>query len=243
MTNPYEILGIKSDANKAEIDAAYNRLTAEYRNSGSSDKIQELTTAYNQAVSQYNDNIILGNSISENINPYYAPAENSDANIHKASDKSLVNNCCSSENNTDGKQSEYQNSGNFYTNDPNDVFGSVKRLIELERYTEAENLLNSVNYKDTAKWHYLYGKMCLGSGWMNQAAVHFQRAFFLDSSNEEYKSAYTDIFAMKKGITSSHKINIDPKAALITGVSACAIVGCSTVYVIGTCACCADMFP
>ena len=59
MTNPYEILGVKSDAGKSEIDAAYNRLITEYKNSGSSDKIQELTTAYNQAVNQYNDSIDL----------------------------------------------------------------------------------------------------------------------------------------------------------------------------------------
>ena len=44
MTNPYEILGVKSDAGKSEIDAAYNRLITEYKNTGSSDKIQELTT-------------------------------------------------------------------------------------------------------------------------------------------------------------------------------------------------------
>lgn len=108
MTNPYEILGVKSDAGKSEIDAAYNRLITEYKNSGSSDKIQELTTAYNQAVNQYNESIVLGNTVSQTINPYYAPSDSVNINVHKVSDKS--NNYCSSENNTDDKKSECQNS-------------------------------------------------------------------------------------------------------------------------------------
>ena len=33
MTNPYEILGVNPDAGKSEIDATYNRLITEYKNS------------------------------------------------------------------------------------------------------------------------------------------------------------------------------------------------------------------
>lgn len=235
MTNPYEILGIKSDASKAEIDAAYNRLITEYKSSGHSDsvskeisnyKIQELTTAYNQVINQHNDNTVLGNTVSEIINPYYAPSNTANTNLHnKALDipKSLTNNCCSDEDNTDDEKSEKQNSENVYTNDPNDVFGSVIQFIELERYTEAENLLNSINYKDTAKWHYLYGKMCLGRGWMNQAAVHFQRAYVLEPSNDRYRQESLQINKMK---LNSSKI---PKAVIAGGAAICALRICGYV--------------
>lgn len=217
MTNPYEILGVKSDAGKSEIDAAYNRLITEYKNSGSSDKIQELTTAYNQAVNQYNESIVLGNTVSQTINPYYAPSDSVNINVHKVSDKS--NNYCSSENNTDDKKSECQNSENVnvYTND---VFGSVRQFIDMERYIEAENLLNSINYKDTALWHYLYGKMCYGRGWMNQAAIHFQRAYTLEPSNQQYREENMRINNMK---LNSSKV---PKAVIAGGIAVCALRIC-----------------
>lgn len=233
MTNPYEILGVRSDSSKAEIDSAYNHLMTEYRNSGNSDciakeiadyKIQEITTAYNQLINQCNDSTLLGNTVSEVINPYYSPTNNLSTNVHnKVNDmsKTIPDHFDYPENNTDNKKSENQNAENNQPNDPNDIFGSVRQFIELGRYSEAENLLNSISYKDTAVWHYLYGKMCFGRGWMNQAAVHFQRAYTLEPSNEQYKQDSIQINKMKMN---SSKI---PKAVIAGGVAVMALRICS----------------
>lgn len=241
MTNPYDILGISSDADKGEIDAAYNRLITEYQNSAGSDdvseeiysyKIQELTTAYNQAVSQCCDKTVLGSTLSENINPYYAPVNS--VKLSAQNNKSEKN--VQPDNSAPQSGPEAQNTEKS-DNDPNDIFGSANRLTELGRYAEAENLLNSISYKDTAEWHFCYGKMCRARGWMNQASEHFYRATVLEPSNEKYRQAYADITEMKAGSS-----KISPAAMAIAGgalcigaAGACTLCGAFSVCV-GTCA-------
>jgi len=214
MTNPYEILGVSSNAGKPEIDAAYNRLIEEYKNSGKNDsiseeiyeyKIQELRTAYSQICSQINSNT-LGDTSSETINPYYAPSDNILKQTHNnintvpmpiENSKQDTFNPKPQETDDNYTQNNTNNTQSSYTGDPNDTFGSVRQFIELGRYAEAENFLNSIHYKDTATWHFLYGKMCMGRGWLNQASTHFQRAVLLDPSNEEYKQEHIKINQMK----------------------------------------------
>lgn len=48
--------------------------------------------------------------------------------------------------------------------------------------------------------------MCLGRGWMNQAAVHFERASVLAPNNNEYRQEAIKINQMKLGQKSDFPI-------------------------------------
>lgn len=211
MNNPYDILHITPDAGKNETDTAYFRLLDKYESekalaadSVSADiiqhKIDELKTAYNQIISQQNsNNILMGNAVSENINPYYSAQQNT-AHVQPSVQNNFQGNAQQTQYNTDEPKIN-----------PEDKFGMVRQYIELGRYSEAENILNSINYKDTATWHFLYGKMCLGRGWMNQASVHISRASKLAPDNEEYRQEMIRINQMKIG--KSSKIPVLPVVA------------------------------
>ncbi|MDE5648588.1 MAG: hypothetical protein K2I33_01605, partial [Oscillospiraceae bacterium] len=69
-----------------------------------------------------------------------------------------------------------------------------------------------------------YGKMCRERGWMNQAAIHLQRASSLDSSNEQYRQESEQVNKMK---SNSFKV---PKAVIIGGTVFCALRICGYTY-------------
>lgn len=82
------------------------------------------------------------------------------------------------------KKSSYQSNSSYNGND----FNTVRQYINLRRYTEADNILNSMSIKN-AQWHYLKGCVALGKGWYSQARSYFQNAVDLEPSNFEYQSA------------------------------------------------------
>lgn len=147
MTNPYDILKISSDSSKAEIDASYCRLMEEYTREKSGDnvtndiaeyKINELKTAYNQIIDQLKNNSALMGQVSyDSINPYYiasaSPTVNSSKTVNNdAPDKTEeIHEASRSDYSKAPENNTNQNNDNY---DYNDVFGSVKQLIDLGRY-------------------------------------------------------------------------------------------------------------
>ncbi|MGN1482018.1 DnaJ domain-containing protein [Porcipelethomonas sp.] len=235
MNNPYDILKISSDASKTEIDAAYYRLMEEYKSEKNGDnitddiseyKINELKTAYNQIINQLKSNsTVMGQVSSNTVNPYYTAASSSAQNTVDSPnnpDKAEVIQKTAYSQTSDYSSDSYSSSQNSDNYENNDVFGSIKQFIDLGRYTEAENLLNSINYKDTATWHFLYGKMCFGRGWMNQAAVHFERASALAPNNQEYRQEMVKINQMK--LDRSSRI---PVAPIVAGMAFMGLASCA----------------
>ena len=67
-------------------------------------------------------------------------------------------------------------------------FSAVRQYINMGRYIEAENILDSMSAR-TAQWYYLKGRVALGRGWYSRARDYFQTAVNMEPSNSEYVSA------------------------------------------------------
>lgn len=80
-------------------------------------------------------------------------------------------------------------SSDGYDNEMNNAEQSkleeIKNLVQNERYTEADILLDSLDKKE-AEWYYLKGKVCYGKGWMDNAYSNYCKAAQMDSDNTEY---------------------------------------------------------
>ena len=81
-------------------------------------------------------------------------------------------------------------SGSSYSGsaDSASQFNAVRQYINMRRFIEAENILDSMNVR-TAQWHYLKGCVALGRGWYAQARQYFQTACNMEPSNMEYRNA------------------------------------------------------
>lgn len=97
----------------------------------------------------------------------------------------------------DGKKNS---SGAGYSSDYNGSYShsadyaEIRRLINNGQFMEARLMLDSVHTEArNAEWHYLMGCVLLHSHYYNDALRHFERACYLDPSNEEYRRARANL--------------------------------------------------
>ncbi len=93
-------------------------------------------------------------------------------------------------------------SGGTYTGGGNDTYSSgysggsgassgyarIRDLLNQNRISEAEILLDREPDKNSAEWHFLTGVVYMRKGWLQQAREHLTLACQLDPSNAEYRN-------------------------------------------------------
>lgn len=95
---------------------------------------------------------------------------------------------------TEGGSSSYSSSGSSSYGGNMD-FAQIRRLIEQNRLSEAENALDRMN-NQTAEWNYLKGRIHLQRGWMHSAINFLQMACRMDPGNAEYRNTLNQISRM-----------------------------------------------
>ena len=86
----------------------------------------------------------------------------------------------------------YNSYGTGYA--PNSQFADIRKLIQQNRITEADELLDGVpEYNRNAEWYFLKGSIYYRRGWLGEAAKCFQRAYQMEPGNQEYAAAYQRI--------------------------------------------------
>ena len=161
MKNPYEILGIPSNATIEQVKQAYKELAAKYHPdnfsggpmaSQAAKKMDEINDAY--------DNIIMTRGGGQN-----------------SQDSSYQN----SENNS------YSENQNSYQSD----FYDIRVKINNGRIDDAEMRLDGISPNNrNAEWYYLKGSINNRRGWFDEAKKNFTIACQMDPSNSEYKAAF-----------------------------------------------------
>ena len=87
------------------------------------------------------------------------------------------------------RNGSYYNHSNSYSN-----FPKVRELINNKRFSEAEIMLDSISSNErSAEWYYLKGVLLSERGWFFDAQKHFETAYNLDPSNNEYRDAFNYI--------------------------------------------------
>ena len=160
MNDPYKTLGISPDATDDEIKKAYKELVKKYH------------------PDQYQDNPladVAAEKMSE-VNAAYDAIMNS----RRGGGHGLTG-----QNNTysygGGSSSSYSTAYNS---------NSIRMKIQSGNITAAEQDLNAVDSSERdAEWYFLMGSVCYKRGWLNDAYTHYQRAYQMNPSNQEYAQA------------------------------------------------------
>ncbi len=93
-----------------------------------------------------------------------------------------------------GSRSSYSGYSGGYSSTE---FADVRRLINLNRLDDAEQILDGVQQSArSAEWHFLKGYILYRRGWLDEASSYFQKACAMDPNNMEYRNAYDN---MQKG--------------------------------------------
>ncbi len=67
-------------------------------------------------------------------------------------------------------------------------YARIRDLLNQNRVTEAEVLLNRETDKNSSEWHFLTGVVYMRKGWLQQAREHLTLACQIDPSNAEYRN-------------------------------------------------------
>ena len=88
-----------------------------------------------------------------------------------------------------GNTGSYSSSGGYKSYDTGE-FADIRRLINLNKIIEADELLEGIpQSRRGAEWHYLKGVIHYKRGWLEEAMKHFQTANRMDPNNAEYTAA------------------------------------------------------
>jgi len=79
----------------------------------------------------------------------------------------------------------YGYGGAQYSQNYSVSFESVRMLIRMRRFSEAESMLNAL--PQNAEWNYLLGLIYINKGWYDSGREYVQRAVNMDPDNMEYR--------------------------------------------------------
>lgn len=78
-------------------------------------------------------------------------------------------------------------------------FSDIRRLIESNRITEAEELLDGVpQTQRDAEWFFLKGNVYYSRAWLEEAMTHFSQANRMDPGNPEYQAAVNQMLWQRR---------------------------------------------
>jgi len=112
----------------------------------------------------------------------------------------------------------------------NPAYAAVREAIAKSDYASAERLLAGMDNRD-AEWHFLYGCVCYGKGWFNDAAINFASARRMDPSNPEYAAAVNNMNYQR---TTYHQTGQQTTGQQEAG---CGFLECCTAWMCLDCCC------
>lgn len=115
-----------------------------------------------------------------------------------------------------------------YSSSSPSQFADIRRLINMGRIADAEELLDGVTQqKRNAEWNYLKGIINYQKGWLDNAMTYFAAACNMEPQNPEYRAAYNRLMQQSQGNYGGQKM----------GSSICDV--CATLYCANVCCNCA----
>ncbi|MBQ6602203.1 MAG: J domain-containing protein [Eubacterium sp.] len=173
MKNPYDVLGVKRDADMDEVKKAYRNLSRKYHpdanvnnpnKAAAEEKFKEVQAAY-QAI------------VKEKENPGSGGAYGFDF-----------------DGGSSGGSSYYSGTGNYqgyqgYGYGGTEEMRTAASYINMGRYREAINILSGINNRN-ATWYYLRACASAGLGDIIQARTDAEIACNMEPSNQQFRELY-----------------------------------------------------
>ena len=81
-----------------------------------------------------------------------------------------------------------------YSNAGRSQFADIRQLLNSNRLSEAEELLEGIpQQRRDAEWYYLRGRVFYVHGWLDQAYSYYTRAVQMNPGNAEYQTALNQL--------------------------------------------------
>ena len=168
MNDPYQVLGVSSNASDDEVKKAYRELARKYHpdnyaNNPLADLAQEKMKQINEAYDQI-QKMRAGGGHSQQSYGYQSGGYR--------------------------QQSYGYRTGNQWTDSgyTTPTYTKVRQAINLGNIQLAEELLQQVSNRD-AEWYFLSGSVAYRKGWMDEARQNYQMACNMAPNNMEYRQA------------------------------------------------------
>lgn len=116
-------------------------------------------------------------------------------------------------------------------------FLDIRRLINANRITQAEELLEGVSPQSRdAEWYFLKGSVYYSRGWLEDAYENFSRAAQMNPQNAEYRAALSQLQWQRQ--TGRSQANFDPEQQpqMVSGCNVCDM--CAAMYCANCCCSC-----
>lgn len=192
MESNYKKLGLSPNATKEQVEEQYIKLMRIYENQNVAEPSQrafaekskrEITRAYNEIISSYNNKTTAGGGYQSRGNSAgaYATApeyESATKGEYRQADNTAY-------------QSAFA--------DKKEMYADVRRLIQSGNYKTASSLLENNRYETDAEWNYLMGSALYFSGYVSKSYSYFDNAVRLAPDNREYAAVYNRLNSGRKG--------------------------------------------
>lgn len=171
MANPYEVLGVNPSATDEEVKSAYRELAKKYHpDNYAQSPLREVAEEKMAEVNSAYDTIMEERKARTGSSGAYQQQSYSRQSY--------------------GQQA-YGQQSSFY---------DVRRMIQQNRLTEAEELLDGTPLANRdAEWYFLKGSIYYSRGWLEDAMNHFSAACKLNPNNPEYRAALNRMTWQRQG--------------------------------------------
>ena len=178
MTDPYKVLGVSPSATDDEVKDAYRRLARKYHpDNYVNNPLADLATEKMKEINEAYDEIQRQRKAGGNRQQGYGGYNQQGYSGYQQS--------------YGGYQQSYSGSSQF---------ADIRRLINLNRLSDAEELLEGISASArTAEWNYLKGVVNYRKGWLDNAVTYLNNACNMDPSNMEYRQALNQLTQHQQG--------------------------------------------
>ena len=145
---------------------------------------EQVKTAYRELARKYHPDSYVGNPLSD-------LATEKMKEVNEAYDQIMA----SRRGGTNGQRATSTQGNGAYANGGGySQFADIRRLINANRITEAEELLDGVQRQSRdAEWYFLKGSILYTRGWLDEAYEHFAQACNMSPQNQEYRAALNQL--------------------------------------------------